>query len=245
MSMLLLDVGNSRIKWQLHVNGELCGSGAEIHDMKKMEQQLLTWFGGMPAQERVVVCAVVTPRLQRQIADWFSQRWLCAVDFVDSAKCLAGVRNGYTDSEALGVDRWMAIVAAFHTYATAVCVIDCGTAITLDVVDASGQHQGGMIMPGLKLMQKALAQGAAAIEEEQGQYQRLAKNTADGVVSGCLGLVESGLAGIYRQLLEEYGAELKCVVTGGDGALIAERIGCDCEFNEALVLHGLMIAAQE
>lgn len=243
--MLLLDVGNSRIKWRLDVNGEFCESGAELHDKNKLEQQLLIWFGDMPVQERVVICAVVTNQLQKQIADWFRQQWLCTVDFVESARYLAGVRNGYTDSEALGVDRWLAIVAAFNAYEMAVCVIDCGTAVTLDVVDAAGQHQGGMIMPGLSMMQKALVQGAAAIEEKQGQYQQLAKNTADGVISGCLGLMVAGLAGIYRQILQEYGGNLKCIVTGGDGELVAEKMGCDCEYIGDLVLQGVMIAAQE
>lgn len=245
MSMLLLDVGNSRIKWKLLEKDQLCASGAEVYDKDKLGEQLSSWFSDVLTQERVIICAVVASSTQELIANWFRRQWLCTVDFIKPSRYLAGVHNGYIDDGALGVDRWMAIVAAFDVYATAVCVIDCGTAITLDVVDASGQHQGGMIMPGLKLMQNALVQGATAIEEEQGDYQWLAKNTADGVVSGCLELAASGLAGIHRQLIQEYGDGLKCVITGGDGVLLAERMGCECEFNEDLVLHGLMIAAQE
>lgn len=243
--MLLLDVGNSRIKWKLHGSKLLSTSGAVLYDTEMLKEQMQAWFGDMPVQERVVICAVVASDVRLLIANWFTQHWQCTVDFVESAKYLAGVRNGYSNEAELGVDRWMAIVAAFDTYAQAVCVIDCGTAITLDVVDESGQHQGGMIMPGLKLMRDALVQGAAAIEEGQGQCLGLAKNTADGVFGGCLGLAVSGLAGIYQQLVVEYGEGLKCVVTGGDGALVAGQMDCGCDYNEDLVLQGLIIAAQE
>jgi pantothenate kinase type III len=80
-------------------------------------------------------------------------------------KYALGVRNAYPKHNKLGVDRWLAMLAAYHYYNAPVCIVSCGSALTLDIVDSQGQHLGGMIMPGLNLMQQALSRGTANLNK--------------------------------------------------------------------------------
>jgi type III pantothenate kinase len=173
--------------------------------------------------------------------------------FVTTRSLQCGVRNGYRQPQQLGVDRWLAMLAAFHLPQRAVdqsvCVIDCGTALTLDVLDANGQHLGGYIAPGLATLQLALNQKLAAIDLEPAPAATVnlpADNTADGVARGCAQLL---LGGVQKMLDDSLPANEKaCIVlTGGDaqwlqgGLQLAAETVCE----PLLVNKGLRLVAEE
>jgi type III pantothenate kinase len=152
---LLVDAGNSRVKWAVASGTGIVATG----EGRPGDAGL----AGLPALDAApdeirlanVAGAAAGTRLAAALAARFGRTPLEA----RSATTGAGVRNGYTDPAQLGVDRWLAICAAYARYRTAVCVVDAGTATTVDVVAADGSHQGGLILPGMALMESSLFRG--------------------------------------------------------------------------------------
>jgi len=149
------------------------------------------------------------------------------------------VHNGYEDPHQMGADRWVAMLAAYTKYQKAVCVIDCGTAVTLDIVSAQGQHLGGLIMPGLDMMQNALYMGTRRIKPTKGDLRDLGMNTADAVTSGCYQLLVNGLQGLVEKHAAAVEGDLLCVVTGGNAALLVRENQIHCCHDVDLILYGL------
>ena len=155
---LLLDVGNSRVKWAFVSAGGVAAHGEAGHDD---EASLEPLFGARHAPDDIRIANVAGASTGARLAARLRERFHVVPVFARSARQGAGVRNGYTDPAQLGVDRWLAICAAYDRYRAAVCVVDAGTATTIDLVTASGEHRGGVILPGLRLMELALMRGTS------------------------------------------------------------------------------------
>ena len=162
-----------------------------------------------------------------------------------SAECLAGVSNGYTEPLRLGLDRWLALVAAFHMSQAACLVLDLGTAVTADFVSQEGHHLGGFICPGFALMRTQLKTHTRRIRYEQdevvGVLREPGKNTADAVERGCMHMIRSFAEGQVLLARELLGQNFQLFLTGGDAGYIADQ------FDQArvvpdLVFRGLALA---
>jgi len=153
---LFIDVGNSRIKWAFGVAGRFVAKGEASGSVDGSLGDLL---GFRQPVEEIRIANVAGADAGIRIAAILQERLRIEPVFAGSAAVGAGVRNGYSDPEQLGVDRWLALCGAFSRYQAAVCVVDAGTATTIDVVSASGEHKGGLILPGIDLMQSALLCG--------------------------------------------------------------------------------------
>jgi len=150
---LLVDIGNSRVKWAFGTTAGFVALGEATHTVREEFRALLD-AGYEPGEIRVA--NVAGAEAEARVVGSLQESFGIAPVLARSAASGAGVRNGYGDPSQLGVDRWLAICAAFDRYRAPVCVVDTGTATTIDVVDAGGQHLGGLILPGLTLMQSAL-----------------------------------------------------------------------------------------
>ena len=150
---LLVDIGNSRVKWAFSTVGCFLAQGEALRDDGTALGSLLE---SRHAPDEIRISNVAGPEVGAGIAASLHEHFRIAPLFASSAATGGGVRNGYIIPGQLGVDRWLAVCAAFARYGAAVCVVDAGTATTIDLVTASGQHQGGLILPGLELMQSAL-----------------------------------------------------------------------------------------
>ena len=159
--MMLLDVGNTTLRWAFRDGGELAGQGGVVHRGHDMQDLIGQAWAGLEAPDSMAVSNVAGRPVQDAITHWADEHWNLQPVFVRTGERAAGVTNGYTVPGQLGVDRWAAIVAAWHEQQTAVLVIDCGTAITIDYVDAGGRHRGGLIAPGLGTMRQSLSQNTA------------------------------------------------------------------------------------
>ncbi len=241
--MLCIDVGNSRIKWCVW-QGEniLCNAVAE-YELQHLNNLLEQWFCNIDQQD-VFISSVASSQVNEAIALWFSSVWHRQVSFVESKRRQLGVTSGYKDVQQMGVDRWVAMLAAYQRFQSAVCVIDCGTAVTLDVVDNEGKHLGGLIMPGLNMMRQSLYWGANGIQFHHGKESLFADNTADAVSGGSFHLLVSGLNGLYQQYKKQIETSIACVVTGGDGEKVAKYMECDCQYEAYLILYGLRLIAE-
>ena len=150
--MLLVDIGNTRIKWSVLRGDKLGRQKALEHaglTARDLERQLFATRG----ITRVVAASVASVRLNRLLAATCRRKTGLTCEFVASARNAAGLTTRYKEPWRLGVDRFMAVIAAYHiARARGACVVDLGTAMTVDLVDPLGVHLGGAIIPGPELM---------------------------------------------------------------------------------------------
>jgi len=178
---LLVDVGNSQVKWAFATAAGFVALGEARHTAGEAPAALLD-AGQSPDEIRVanVAGAEAGARLSAQLTERFGVASTLAL----SAASGAGVRSGYSDPAQLGVDRWLAICAAFARYRAPVCVVDAGTATTVDVVDAEGQHRGGLILPGIALMRSALLGRTGDLARLAGETSLATAPANHGIVLG-------------------------------------------------------------
>ena len=159
--------------------------------------------------------------------------------FIEARAEQCGVRNGYEVPQQLGSDRWAAMIAAWHHARSACLVVNCGTATTIDALSGEGEFLGGLILPGIALMQKSLFVETALPELDGGGYADFPKNTADAI---CSGAVKATCGAIHRQheLLDEQSTVLLC---GGAAHLLLPHLALQAEMMDNLVLQGLRLIA--
>jgi len=235
---LLIDIGNTRLKWAINKNGRL-SAGQTLDNRQLNRQGLVDLWGTMAKPQAIgISCVGAGPLLAlvQSVADelWPDSEIIC----VKSMACAFGVINAYQQAEKLGVDRWLALVAVRRRYAGPACIVDCGTAQTVDLIDADGNHQGGFISPGLTLMKQALAQGTDALPFNETHYAVApADFTEAAIYAGTL----SSAAGFIEHVLKTQTEAVQVILTGGDAGLIAQQLDIPLVIDADLVLHGLAI----
>lgn len=244
--VLLVDAGNSRIKWGLGHKGRIqagvpfCSRGAGL------EQDLQRLWAGLPKPDRILVSNVAGNQTANALSDWSLHTWGLTPHFVRSQRAACGVINGYEEPEALGVDRWVALIAAHGLYREPLCIADCGTALTLDSMDAQGRHLGGLIAPGLGLMRQSLGAGTAALSSlPTGRNAVPACNTADAVQSGTLHMESALIERFARHMESRFGAVPRLLLTGGDAPAVSNELKIPNEMEPDLVLRGLVLIAED
>jgi type III pantothenate kinase len=250
--LLLIDAGNTRVKWAVPVDGALANAAAErwahIGQVTHADlEQLAHDWQALPVQ-RVVVSNVagqtMRERLQAMIESVFGShtpvQW-----FVSQAEC-AGVVNGYRQPEQLGSDRFATLIGAKALFpATALVVATCGTATTVDTLTADGRFIGGMILPGLGMMATSLALNTAQLPQiayMPDTVSVFADNTTDAIVSGCIAAQAGAIERVLAEHLRQFGPA-QCIVAGGAGSILAPHLTVPCVLTDHLVLTGLYVAA--
>jgi type III pantothenate kinase len=244
--ILLVDTGNSRIKWATSRNGHLA-TGQAVRwvgaDLAALFEQA---WGRLQSVRAIWVANVSGPRFESALDDFAQRRFGLCPRYVRASAELGGIRNAYVAPERLGVDRLLAMIAARRACTGPVLVADCGTAVTIDFVDAAGHFGGGVIAPGLALMHGALSRGTHAlppVEQEAGPT--LALSTDGAMASGCL-LAIAGLIGmVASEVKARTGQEPECMLTGGDAPRVIPKLTMACHHDPDLVLRGLAVLAGE
>lgn len=229
---LLVDAGNTRLKWALLAGGlwESQGS-ADYADLPALAK----W---VPVGGKCTIASVAGAERDRQLAALLSRhdvepRWLTAnAQFQD-------VRNTYANPAQLGVDRWMGLIAARQRNPAATLVVSLGTALTIDALSADGVFLGGLIIPGRSLMQQSLRLGTAQIEMVEGQWQPFPQNTADAVQSGMVAAMSGAIHLQHARLARQCGCIPLCLLTGGDAAMLMPYLDFPVEHVPLLVLQGI------
>lgn len=241
--ILLVDIGNTRLKWAQLQAGKLCQQGAIAHQNTNIQNSLLIAWQGLQTPKKICLAVVSSKAVKQVLFDVVKQLWSnVPIQEVSTEKCTRGVSNAYPKPEKLGVDRWLAMFAAYYHYTAPVCVVDCGTAITLDVIDQQGQHLGGMIMPGLTLMQQSLKRGTADLNVCSAVHKPgLANDTEAAIFNGNL----SAIKGFIEFGLSQYKKSLQLIITGGDAEFIADTLGLDAIVDTELVFKGLALSSIE
>jgi type III pantothenate kinase len=244
-AVLDLDLGNTRIKWRYTAADGVVAEGAFAHAECRMNE--------FPADSpgRIRVATVVQGECLEALLAVCRERWVEPEIARVTAHC-AGVSQGYTDQINLGVDRWLAMLAAHHSTRLSTSegcvVVSCGTAVTVDLVASAGEHQGGYIVPGLTMMRSALFAGTSGVRLEKIEIpDTLApgRGTVPAVNRGLMlmikGLVENAVSALQAR------GDVQILVTGGDGELILPFLNppfasTKASYHPNLVLDGLALA---
>ena len=240
---LLIDIGNSRLKWALWQSGALERGGAMTYGSGTLSENFQSAWDKLARPERVVVSSVTGRLITAELEQWVLQRWQRDIEYISTTKHAAGVTNGYISAQQLGVDRWAAIVAAYSMTGGACLVVDCGTATTLDVVDDDGCHRGGLIIPGVQMMVQSLSRNTEQISlsklssRASGLGQTTGEAITIGVVESIVALVEA----TRRKWISVLGTKMETIITGGDAATLFD--GTDFQYchEPDLVLRGITI----
>ncbi|NHN36872.1 type III pantothenate kinase [Pseudomaricurvus alcaniphilus] len=263
MTLLEIDVGNTRLKWRLRSGGQVLGRGALVRRqhaspaalLATLQAALLPLLRGGRLQQ-VWVASVAAEEVSTALAAWAEQEFAVCAEFARVSASAGGVRVGYDDPARLGVDRWLAVLAAARRELDGVVVVDCGSAITVDILQGN-IHQGGYIVPGLQLMRAALFKDTARVKVAAWQPTDGApgRNT-EAAVNGGLPLM---VTGFVREVLARQAAagwwqpgyRAGVLLTGGDGTLLQRQLQVagdvdiyNLELVEDLVLDGLQWSAK-
>jgi type III pantothenate kinase len=234
--ILAVDVGNTRIKWGLHDGNSwqnqgwiATADGAGLRDAWK----------GLAAPERIVVSNVAGPRVVMQMEE-ACKAWPAPIQWIAAVESQCGVRNGYEIPSQLGSDRWAALIAARAIALEGCVVVNAGTAMTVDALTAEGVFLGGVIVPGLATMLRALAENTAALGEGGGHYTDLPRSTADAVYSGALSAMVGAVWHMNALLAGEIKRAPTCLLSGGDARLLLPLLSGKTRMVDNLVLDGLI-----
>jgi type III pantothenate kinase len=247
--VLLIDIGNTRIKWARFERGALQPQSAAVHSEWTAQTLVETILQPGAIAERVLVSNVSGPRMADVVRSATSQAWQIEPEFVTSSAAAGGVRNAYSQPAQLGVDRWLAVIGAHALERGAVCVVSAGTALTIDGVDADGRHLGGLIVPGPDLMISSLLRSTSDIAQRAQQG-----STADGLFAdNTLGAIRQGaehaLGALVERSFEAMRRELKqtptLLLTGGACSRLEKSVRLPYRVVADLVLQGLAVIAAE
>lgn len=240
---LLIDAGNTRIKWALANGADWLRSGvlptAEATDLP---QHLAGHIGNLDAdlQPHCWVSNVVGNKVAEHIQAACAARQY-PVHFITAQASQCGVLNNYAQPSQLGSDRWAALIAAWHLTGKSCLIVSSGTATTIDALSSAGTFSGGLIMPGIELMQRSLHTATSQLKPEQGKYAPFPRNTADAILSGA---IQATCGAIERQhaLLDDTGALV--LLSGGAASLLLPHLNLPVQIMDNPVLQGLLLIAQ-
>ncbi|GAB7562226.1 hypothetical protein LG202_02650 [Methylobacillus methanolivorans] len=245
-SRLVIDAGNTRTKWAVlqYENGAILHHGVmDRHEVPA------AWHGC----DAVAVANVAGQGRHDMLTELLKPLGL-PVRWHASTAHACGLSNGYATPEQLGVDRWAAMVGAWQHYQRSCVVVNAGTALTVDMIEKTSPGQarfiGGIIVPGVKLMQNSIANAAANIGEIHGVFQDFPLNTQDAVYSGSLYALAGAVDNLVQLLSEHCGHVVPCMLSGGDAATLLPLLqkhvfAREYQLEDYLVLQGLWYLERE
>jgi len=241
---LLLDLGNTRMKWALMLQPDGWLAQGALDWQEGFAAQLESALNGLPTPEMIVAASVVDAARESQVAEVVSRRFAHAPIWLRTPASACGVRNAYAEPHRLGVDRFLAMVAA-HADGYAPCVVaSAGTALTLDALAADGRHLGGLIAPGPLLMQRSLIDATVRVRPERpGEILDLADNTADAVMSGCWQSAAALIERFVLRVAPRLGQSPTLILGGGDAARLQPLLALPAQMTRDGVLRGLAVWA--
>ncbi|MCL6417800.1 type III pantothenate kinase [Aestuariirhabdus sp. Z084] len=235
--ILDVDAGNTRIKWAVRGDGSSHGS-ASYDELGAFHSWLRA---NLP--QKVCLGAVVDAAKLSQLIAAIEDVWSGDLERVQVVDGVQGVSLAYDDISTLGVDRWLALLAGRMRYPDQeVLIVDCGSAVTLDLLSSDGRHLGGYIVPGINMMRNALFHNTDRVKVSGNPLGDVApgQSTIEAVDHGVLRLIKSLIVDLEHEV---EGRQL--LITGGDGNVLARLMGCEEALAPHLVLEGIAIAVPE
>jgi type III pantothenate kinase len=246
--ILLIDIGNTRIKWATLADDGLGAQSASVHGPWNAEQLRARVFDSAAPIDRVIVSNVGGERMASLIREATLAARGIEPEFVVTTSEFAGVHNAYPQPHKLGVDRWLTLIAAHNDKPGKTCIVSVGTAMTIDGLDATGRHLGGLILPGPELMVGSLLQNTSDIAAHAAtgviQAGIFADNTLGAIHQGAIHALAALVDRAYESMLESFGDDPELLLTGGASDDIANLLHFSARIIPDLVLRGLAVVAR-
>ena len=248
--ILVIDVGNTRLKWAWLTAAGLSDQQAIVHRDAKAPLWTAALFDKSQRPERVLVSNVAGESMAKMLTRLTKKFYGLRTEFVTTGRTYHELTNGYLDPLLLGVDRWLALIGAWTIARSALCVVDAGTAVKVDSVDAGGGHIGGLIAPGIHMMREALLCKtggiAKAVEQSTPSMAGVLANNTIGAISRGAVFALAGMADRAAEAVEQgTGTKPRILITGGDAGMIAAAMHARGEIVPDLVLRGLTALATQ
>ena len=252
MTFLALDVGNTRLKWALYdraqAGARLLQQGAVF--LENIDHLAEREWASLAAPQNMLGCVVAGEAIRRRVEEQM-ELWDVAPRWVVPSAAEAGLTNGYDHPTRLGADRWIAMIGALarmrkQTAGHAprpMVVVMVGTAVTVEAVDAEGHFLGGFILPGHRIMLRALESGTAGLRVPTGDVRPFPTNTSDALTSGGTYAIAGAVERMVMHVREHCGGEPVCYMTGGAGWKMAPSMSTPIELVESLIFDGLLEVA--
>ena len=240
-SYLLVDAGNTRIKWALHDGRAFVASGAVA---TAQAAALGEPWARLPELGGVVASNVAGPEVAASLEH------ACAgsgapLRFIRSEAEQLGVVNGYREPQQLGPDRWAALIAAHRGDRGHKLVVSVGTALTIDALAEGGRFLGGLIVPGPALMRSSLDRGTAGLRLTEGKFSDFPASTPDAITSGAIQACVGAMARMRDAMAAQGMEPSRIVLCGGAAAELEPHLPLPAKLRENLVLDGLALIARE
>jgi type III pantothenate kinase len=241
-SILVIDSGNSYIKWGLQINYQWVRKGKVFYnDIFLLKKE----FASLP-QPKIIVISHVARSVTRSQLNLLISIWPISPHWVIAQSFQCNVFNDYSDPTQFGSDRWAALIAAWEILHTACLVINVGTAVTIDALSDSGRFLGGIILPGPELIFNSLLSGTQLTNIRTGNYKTFPLNTNDGIQSGVIHC----LIGTFERMHNLLSLRLKhpiknWIISGGGASVLTPYIKFPIIAVDNIVLEGLAIIAND
>jgi type III pantothenate kinase len=240
MSFLVIDIGNTRLKWGIYAHAL---PGAEL---------LQHWRHLSCKPKAMLGCVVAGEAIKRRVEEQLLEGWGIKPRWLSSSLKAGGVINGYEHPQRLGSDRWAAMIGARQRALKAsasapqpVLAVMVGTAVTVDAIDAGGHFLGGLILPGFGLMYRALESGTAGLKVPTGEVRDFPRNTSDALMSGGTDAIAGAIERSLRRLRQHCGREPLLFMSGGAVSRLSHVEELPIIVVENLIFEGLLTLAEE
>ena len=244
---LLIDIGNTRIKWATLNGGVLGELSAASHAAWGHDEITNTVLVQSIPPQRVVVANVGGSKIGELLREAVRSVWNVDAQFVHSTSQAGDVRNAYPEPANLGVDRWMGMIGARAMERVPVCIVSVGTAMTIDALDGNGQHLGGVIVPGPDLMVTSLLRNTSEIATRAAQGNIGADVFADNTLGAIRQGAVNALAALVERAVQSMQARISATpllfLTGGASASVEGLLKYPYRHVPDLVLRGLAVVA--
>lgn len=242
---LLLDLGNTRLKWALaQPSSSIWLARGAVGWHEDLAAVLVSAWTALPRPPAVIAASVVDAAREAQVSAVVAGLFGGELSWLRTPASACGVRNAYAQPQRLGVDRFLTMVAAYANGQAPCVLAGVGTALTLDALAADGRHLGGLIAPGPQLMQQSLLEATVQVRPERsGDILELADNTADAVASGCWQAAAALVERFSTRMASRLGGVPVLLLDGGDAARLAPMLALPAQLSGDAVLRGLAVWA--
>ncbi len=250
MTLLALDIGNTRLKWAHYASPQpgaaLLAQGAEfLENIDKLADGV---WAALAQPTHILGSVVAGDAVKRRVEEQM-EMWDIAPQWVVASESEAGLSNGYDYPSRLGADRWVAMIGAYHRMLALgqprpMVVVMVGTAVTVEAISPDGRFLGGFILPGHGIMLRALESGTAGLHVPTGDVCPFPTNTSDALTSGGTFAIAGAVECMVQHVRQHCGAEPMCVMTGGAGWKMAPSMTRPFELVDNLIFDGLLVIAQ-
>ena len=243
--MLLLDVGNTRLKYALGEGAQLQTAVAATHGGSMVDIDFDALWRDLPDVAAVYVASVAGAAIEQRLVDSLRRRFGIGAQLVATPAAACGVRNAYAEPQRLGIDRFLGLVA-LHAQRSDDCVLaSCGTALTLDALARDGEHLGGLIAASPMLMQDALTGATARLKAPRAaRVVEFADNTDDAIESGVWLSAAALVERFVARAAVRCGTAPMLVLSGGGAERLSRLVAPAHRLDSDLVLRGLALYAQ-